>query len=41
MRLIEALDEAPFGSWMDAEAVLELESMKEDGTDIEGLDDLT
>ena len=38
MRLVEALDEAPFGSWMDAEAVLELESMKEDGG---GLDDLT
>ena len=31
MRLVEALDEAPYGSWMDAEAVLELESMKEDG----------
>ena len=30
MRLVEALDEAPLGSWMDAEAVLELETMKED-----------
>jgi len=30
MRLVEALDEAPYGSWMDAEAVLELESMKEE-----------
>lgn len=30
MRLVEALDEAPLGSWMDAEAVLELESMKEE-----------
>jgi len=30
MRLVEALDEAPLGSWIDAEAVLELEAMKEE-----------
>jgi len=30
MKLVEALDEAPLGSWMDAEAVLELQSMKEE-----------
>lgn len=41
MRLVEALDEAPLGSWIDAEAVLELETMKEETAqriDKDGLD---
>ncbi|CAE7491638.1 unnamed protein product [Symbiodinium natans] len=30
MRLVEAIDASPIGNWMDAEAVLELEAMKEE-----------
>lgn len=30
MRLVEAMDASPIGNWMDAEAVLELQAMKEE-----------